>query len=74
MSLKPFSKFTTIESLQFMIGKRIRKCSGKPFKSKLKAATVVDIIEHPQTQRPAFLLKEDGTIVAAIQCELYSDE
>lgn len=61
------------QALQSFIGQKVRKVSGKPFKSRFLEATVERVVLHPFTNRPAFLLVEDQTVVEAGQCEL-SDE
>jgi hypothetical protein len=54
------------------IGRRVVKRSSKPFKSKLKVATVKDVVPHPQRPRHfAFSFVEDESIVA---CEMLTLE
>lgn len=52
------------------IGKKVRKKSGKPFKSKLKVNTVKAVIVHPYLGRDAFVFEEDDSYVTAELCEL----
>lgn len=56
------------------VGKKVRKISGKPFKSTLRWNTVKAIVEHPVTKVPSFLLEEDDTIVEATKCTTKSDK
>lgn len=59
--------------LEKFVGHVVRKVSGKPFKSKLLTATIEKVVVHPFTNRPAFFLKEDRTVVEAGQCELIEE-
>ena len=52
------------------VGQKVQKHSGKPFKSKSKVNTVKGLIEHPQTQRPAFTFVEDDSYCEAQQCAI----
>ncbi len=55
-------------SYEHWIGRRVRKNSGKPFRSGKKIETVTAIIEHPQRRgKPAFVLG-DGAYVSCEQC------
>ncbi len=49
---------------------KVKKKSGKPFKSKEKVNTVKDIITHPITGNPAYLFYEDDSYVEVKQCDL----
>lgn len=55
---------------QALVGCRVEKWSGKPFKSTLKINTVRAVVEHPQ--RPggglAFTFVEDDSVVAVEMC------
>jgi len=57
-----------------MIGKKVRKLSGKPFKSCLKVNTVKGIIVHPQLPtRMAYTFEEDDSYVSTVMCEISGD-
>ena len=49
---------------------KVKKKSGKPFKSGLKIATVKDIIDHPlkPTGGDAYTFEEDDSCVSVSQC------
>lgn len=52
-----------------MIGKKVEKKSGKPFKSGLKVNTVKDIIIHPiLLTEDAYTFVEDNSFVSVAQC------
>lgn len=59
-----------IDTWKTWIGQKIRKQSGKPFKSGDKLGTPVEIVTHPFTGRPAFIMKDDGTVVECVKCEV----
>lgn len=64
-----FSKLTDLST----IGKKVKKKSGKPFKSRLKENTVKGLIIHPHfTSRPviAYTFQEDDSFVSMEQCEV----
>jgi len=52
-----------------MVGKRVRKKSGKPFKSHLAANTVSGVAPHPQTGRLGYTFREDDSVVECWRCE-----
>jgi len=52
-----------------LLDKKVRKYSGKPFKSGLKAATPLSIVNNPYTQRLAFIFVEDDSIVDCRICK-----
>jgi hypothetical protein len=54
---------------QVKIDLKVRKNSGKPFKSGLKINTVKDIVKHPLLGTDAFTFIEDDSIVEVRQCE-----
>jgi hypothetical protein len=56
-----------------MIGKRVFKHSGKPFKSKQELATVSGVVTHPITQRHAFTFSDCDGVVECHKCELHVD-
>ena len=51
------------------IGRPIQKQSGKPFKSTHKIGVPIEIVAHPITGRPAFVMKDDGSVVECRMCE-----
>jgi hypothetical protein len=67
MSVSPLRKLN-LDELQAMVGRRVHKMSGKPFKSRLWNATVKGVITHPLTQKPAFTFLEDETYVEVARC------
>lgn len=52
------------------IGDKVRKKSGKPFKSTFKINTVKSITINPVTNKEAFSFEEDDSIVNTEICEL----
>lgn len=54
----------------FRPGMKVKKISGKPFKSGNKIGTVKDMIVHPITLQWALLFEEDDSYVEAKQCEV----
>lgn len=59
---------------QDVIGKRIEKKSGKPFKSRLKINTVKGIAPHPVfPDRQAFTFEEDDSLVLVSMCQLANE-
>lgn len=57
------------------IGDKVRKKSGKPFKSGLKVNTVSDIGAHPVLKDElAFSFVEDDSKVSCVQCEIANDD
>lgn len=52
---------------------KVRKKSGKPFKSMLKVNTAIGTIknENDPNKRDAFIFKEDDSVVNVDMCELY---
>jgi len=60
------------EPYEAWIGKRVRKTSVKPFKSKSKVNTVKAVVAHPHDpkHRPAFLFEEDDTLMSCHNCVL----
>ena len=58
-----------INSNEVNIAKKVRKKSNKPFKSGLLVNTVIDTVNHPITNKKAYLFKEDKSYVEIYQCE-----
>ena len=54
-----------------LVGKRVEKKSGKPFKSRLKINTVKAVVEHPLKPGGglAFTFVEDDSVVTASLCK-----
>ncbi|AGI11966.1 hypothetical protein X915_gp059 [Bacillus phage vB_BanS-Tsamsa] len=49
---------------------KVRKKSGKPFKSKNKINTVKEIIQHPiHKNEKAYTFYEDDSYVSVLMCE-----
>lgn len=65
-----------VEGVDFtsMIGKKVYKPSGKPFKSGKKVNTVFAVINHPILNVPAFTFEEDDSFVGCHQCLEYTGE
>jgi hypothetical protein len=57
------------EDYSHLIGKKVKKVSGKPFKSSLKINTVAFICFKPQLQRQCFCFHEDDSFVECFRCE-----
>lgn len=55
-----------------LIGKKVFKKSFKPFKSKLKYATVKGFVNHYVTGVISFYFHEDDSIVECRKCKLLS--
>lgn len=50
---------------------KVKKRSGKPFKSKSKVNTVKDTIIHPILKNEkAYTFHEDDSFVSVVQCEV----
>lgn len=56
------------------IGKRVRKISGKPFKSQQKVNTVTGVCVHDHRPGLAFKFMEDSSHVACETCVLAPEE
>lgn len=55
-------------SIEQMIGQKVEKKSGKPFKSTLKVNTVKSVISHPILQgEEAYTFEEDDSYVSVCQ-------
>lgn len=50
------------------VGRKVRKCSGKPFKSGNQLATVKSLETHPKLDLPVFRFEEDDSIVEVRRC------
>lgn len=58
-----------------MIGLKVKKKSGKPFKSRLKVNTVKSVISHPILHgEEAYTFEEDESYVSCCQCKVIEDE
>lgn len=51
-----------------MIGNKVEKTSGKPFKSGQKYATVTGVVIHPVMKNLAYTFKEDTSVVECHRC------
>lgn len=64
-----------LENLDKHLGKKVKKKSNKPFKSKLKINTVKDVISHPKLPgKYAYTFKEDDSYVSVVMCEIVKTE
>lgn len=50
------------------IGDRVRKKSGRPFKSRLKVNTVREVVVNVHTNKRAFAFVEDDSAVNCDRC------
>ena len=57
-----------------VIGSKVVKESGKPFKGGAHIVVVSGVINHPITQRPAFTFSDCEGYVECRQCELYVED
>lgn len=57
-----------------LVGKKVKKDSGKPFQSKNKINTVKSIVFHPQRFVLAFSFEEDNSLVECGKCSLATIE
>ena len=59
-----------IKEAQEFVGSRVRKRSGKPFKSRLRVNTVASVVEHLQSPKGglAFTFVEDDSVVGVDVC------
>ena len=51
-------------------GMKVRKKTGKPFKSGQKVNTIKQVAAHDHTTQPAFSFVEDGSTVECFRCQL----
>jgi hypothetical protein len=51
-----------------LIGKKVEKVSGKPFKSTYKLNTVKDVFKHPETGYLCFTFEQDESYVECFRC------
>lgn len=56
-----------------LIGKKVQKLSGKPFKSGFKVNTIKAFVVNPNTYLPAYLFEEDDSTVDMRTCEIIED-
>lgn len=52
-----------LADVQPMIGKKVYKPSGKPFKSGEKVNTVIGVVDHVFTDHWAYIFAEDDSVV-----------
>lgn len=55
-----------------VIGTKVVKHSGKPFKSGKKEGTISGLTTNPHTGKVAYTFEEDGSVVDAYQCKAVS--
>jgi len=58
----------------YLVNKKVRKKSDKPFKSTLKINTIKEVILHPFDLTVAFTFNEDDSIVKMEVCEVINDD
>lgn len=64
-------KWETLIKAQLMIGKKVAKKSGKPFKCQERIITVKGVIDHPyRPGNPALVFAEDDSFCSAEQCKV----
>jgi len=65
------ARIMTREDVSGLIGQRVEKLSGKPFKSGSKINTVSGVVDHPLKPGGglAFMFHEDDSVVAAEICK-----
>lgn len=68
--LSTFKKNIDPSLLSSLIGCKVSKCTGKPFKSRSKVGTIQSIKAHSITGLAAFVMKDDQTEVEAFRCVL----
>jgi hypothetical protein len=56
--------------LGFKPGAKVRKVSGKPFKSGKRMGTIKELTVNPDSGKPAIVLREDDSIVDIYRCKL----
>ncbi len=58
-------------STYFMdLGRKVKKLSGKPFKSNLKVNTIKGVINHPVNGKIAYTFEEDDSCVEVTRCNI----
>jgi len=58
-----------------MIGKKVEKYSGKPFKSGKRVNTVKSIAPHPHRDgKEAYTFEEDDSFVSVEQCKIVEEK
>ena len=57
-----------LEEAVLNIGKRVRKVSNRPFKSRHKINTIKGVVNHPILFIPAYSFEEDKSIVECRRC------
>ena len=55
------------------IGKKVRKVSNRPFKSRFKTNTVKGIMIHPELEILCFVFEEDESFVECRRCNLMDE-
>ena len=58
-----------MQAYREFVGKKVRKKSGKPFKSGSKVNTVKHLVSHLETSKTGFAFLEDDSVVEAWRCE-----
>ncbi|MCK9447155.1 hypothetical protein M0Q50_09915 [bacterium] len=68
--MSKINKYTTESEWDSMVGKRIKKISGKPFKSAMKMDFAIGIEINPLSNKKSFRMKECNTLVDCFLCKL----
>lgn len=64
-----------IDGIEYTLGFKVKKKSGKPFKSGLRENTVKDIIKSPYVRgKLVYLFVEDDSMVEVDACEKVEEE
>lgn len=61
-------KDRTMSADPSLIGRKVIKRSGKPFKSGDKVGTIKGFVKHPKLEVTCFTFDEDDSYVACYQC------
>ncbi len=70
---KKVDKFEHSNDWENWVGLQIIKRSGKPFKSGEKVGIVESVEINPNSDKKAFRMKEDQTLVDCHQCQLLKE-
>jgi hypothetical protein len=59
------------DDVYLVVGTKVVKYSGKPFKSGLKVGTISGLTKNLHTGKVAYTFEEDGSVVDAYQCRCF---
>ena len=68
---KPIEGTLEIIDYVLMIGKKVQKTSGKPFKSGRKDNTVKGLVRHPTLNNLCYIFVEDDSYVECWRCCIF---